>query len=745
MGEDRSRRGPRPAADPRDDAFDALLALRALRRRREKRPRRRLLVAFGLAGVSFVAIVAGSLAAGAMVLTSQCDLKSLRPISLGSNSFVFASNGTRLGVVPSTRNRQPLRLDQMSGWMPKATIAIEDRRFYQHGGVDYRSIARAAYTDVMRGRIVQGGSTITQQLVRNLYIGSHKRTFGRKLKEACLAIKLGDRLSKKTILADYLNEVAYGNHASGIEAATQTYFSRPARRLTLTQAALLAGLPQAPTLYDPFARPAEALGRRNEVLRAMAGAGLISPARYAAAAARPLGLKPGRLYTEIRHPNFFGYVEQQLVSHFGRRRVQSGGLQIDTTLDPHLQVLAQDAVQGVLRDPKDPAAALVAIDPATGAIKAMVSYKPDHRKLQFNLATQGHRQAGSAFKPFVLTAAIQQGISLNSGFSGPSQLTVTDPRCSFNGEPWDVRNYADESGGYMSLADATAHSVNTIFAQLVTRVGPEHVVAVAHGLGIHSRLQPVCSITLGSQPVTPLDMTEAYATLAAGGIHHPAQALKLVRDPAGTVLARLVPKGNRVISANTAATVTYALQGVVDHGTGTAAYFGRPAAGKTGTAENFQDAWFCGFVRQLVACVWVGYPKAELPMVNVEGYASVFGGSLPARIWHDFMSQATASLPVAEFPTPTFGGVAITGSTSVVSYSSSSTTTTTTTTPTSPQPTPPTSPQPTPPPSRPAPAPASPPPPPSAPAPAPPPPDTTPAPPPPPTPPGEGHGFGQTD
>ncbi|HEY2935691.1 MAG TPA: transglycosylase domain-containing protein, partial [Gaiellaceae bacterium] len=425
MGEDRSRGGRRPAADPRDDdALDALLALRALRRRREKRPRRRLLVAFGLAAASFAVIVAGSVGTGAVVLASNCDLKSLRPISLGSNSFVFASNGTRLGVVPSTRNRQPLRLDQMSTWMPKATIAIEDRRFYDHGGVDYRGIARAAFTDLVHGRIVQGGSTITQQLVRNLYIGSHRRTFGRKLKEACLAIKLGDKLSKRAILADYLNEVTYGNHASGIEAAAQTYFSRPARRLTLTQAALLAGLPQAPTLYDPFAHPAEALARRNEVLRAMAGAGQISPARFAAAAARPLGLKPGRLYTEIRHPNFFGYVEQQLVSHFGRKRVQSGGLQIETTLDPHLQVLAQQSVQGVLREPQDPAAALVAIDPATGAIKAMVSYKPDHRKLQFNLATQGHRQAGSAFKPFVLTAAIQQGISLRSGFSGPSQLTV---------------------------------------------------------------------------------------------------------------------------------------------------------------------------------------------------------------------------------------------------------------------------------------------------------------------------------
>jgi penicillin-binding protein 1A len=697
-----------PPPDDDDEQLEALLLLRALRRRHGRRPRRRL-VAVGLAGLITVAVVlVASLATGAAVVASDCSLDSLRPISLGSNSFVFASNGTRLGVVPSDRNRQPLALKRMSKWTPQATIAIEDRRFYDHGGVDFQAIARAALTDLERGQIVQGGSTITQQLVRNLYIGSDRRTFGRKLKEACLALKLGNKLSKDQILADYLNEVSYGNHAAGIEAAAQTYFSKPARRLTLGQAALLAGLPQAPTLYDPFRHPQRAIARRNEVLRAMANAGTITLAQLNAASAQPLGLVPGRLYTEIRHPNFFGYVEQQLVAHFGAREVRSGGLQIETTLDPHLQVLAQHAVENIMREPQDPAAALVAIDPKTGAIKAMISYKPDHAKLQFNLATQGHRQAGSAFKPFVLTAAVQQGISLYSGFSGPSQLTVTDPRCAYNGQPWDVHNYADESGGYMNLIDATAHSVNTIFAQLVTKVGPDHVVAVAHGMGIHSNLQAVCSITLGSQPVTPLDMTEAYATLAAGGIHHPAQALKLVRDPTGKVLARLVPHGNRVISPNTAATVVYALRGVVEHGTGTAAYFGRPAAGKTGTAENFQDAWFCGFVPQLVACVWVGYPKAEIPMYGVEGYSVVFGGSLPARIWHDFMSQATANLPVAYFPDARISGYTVSGSAATYSYSSSSSSATTTATTTAAPPPPPPAAKPAP--KKPAPAPLSPPP-----------------------------------
>jgi penicillin-binding protein 1A len=712
-----------PPASGDDEQLDSLLRLHALRRRRRRarNPRRRIVAGLAAAALVFVVVIGVSLATGAAVVASDCSLDSLRPIALGSNSFVYASNGARLGVVPSDRNRQPLALRQMSTWTPKATIAIEDRRFYEHGGVDFHAIARAALTDLEHGKIVQGGSTITQQLVRNLYIGSDRRTFGRKIKEACLAMKLGDKLSKEQILADYLNEVSYGNHASGIEAAAQTYFSNPARRLTLDQAALLAGLPQAPTLYDPFRHPQRARDRRNEVLRAMFTAHMITLRQLNVASLRPLGLRRGNLYTAIRHPNFFGYVEQQLVAHFGSKQVQSGGLQVETTLDPHLQASAQHIVQDVMRNPQDPSVALVAIDPKTGAIKTMVSYKPDHRKLQFNLASQGHRQAGSAFKPFLLTAAVQAGISLYSGFSGPSQMYVTDPRCAYNGEPWDVHNFADESGGYMNLIDATAHSVNTIFAQLVTKVGPDHVVATAHGMGIHSKLEPVCSITLGSQPVTPLEMTEAYATLAAGGIHHPAQALKLVRDPRGKVLARLAPGGNRVLSPNTAATVTYALRGVVEHGTGTAAYFGRPAAGKTGTAENFQDAWFCGFVPQLVACVWVGYPKAEIPMYNVEGYSAVFGGSLPARIWHDFMYEATKNLPVASFPNATIGGYTVSGSPpSSYSSSSDSSSSTTTTTATTTAVT--TTAAPTPAPPAPAPKPA--------PQPAPPPPPTTTAPPP---------------
>jgi penicillin-binding protein 1A len=659
--------------------LDALVARRRARRRR--RPRRHfVLVAFAIALFVIVATLAGAALTGRALVFGSCDLKSLRPVALGSNSFLYAADGSLLGVIPSTTNRQPLRLDRMSPWLPEATVAIEDARFWQHGALDYQGIARALVKNATAGHIVQGGSTITQQLVRNLYIGKADRTLSRKLKEACLAEKLAGVWSKKQILAAYLNEVFYGRHAYGAQAGAQTFYSTSALRLTLPEAALLAGLPQAPSSYDPLRQPNDALARRNEVLRAMWTQGYITQAEYSQASASPLDLKPGTLYSGQRHPNFFGWATQQLVDRFGERRVQAGGLQVRTTLDPRMQLTARTAVSDVLREKTDPAAALVAIDPRTGAVKAMVSYLPDGRVLKFNLASQSGRTAGSAFKPFTLATAIDQGDSVYSSFSGPSQLTITDPKCSYNGVPWTVHNYADESGGYMNLLDATAHSVNTIFAQLVDIVGPDNVAVTAHKMGITTPLQSVCSITLGTQAVNPLEMTSGYATLAARGVYRAPQAFDLVRGPNGAVIGQLGAPGVQAIPQNTADLVTYALEGVVSHGTGTAAYFGRPAAGKTGTAENFVDAWFCGYVPQLAACVWVGYPKAEIPLLGVEGWSAVFGGSLPAMIWNRFMSEAVKKLPVRDFVYPQFTGHAVTSPYSYIPYSTATTTTTGTTT-----------------------------------------------------------------
>jgi penicillin-binding protein 1A len=671
-----------------DDAdLAALVARRRARRRRRRAPGRRALVlALVAMCVVLVAVLAGAAITGRAVIFGSCDLHSLRPVTLGENSFLYASDGSLLGVVPSTTNRQPLKLGLMSPWLPKATVAIEDNRFWQHGALDYQGIARALYENATAGRIVQGGSTITQQLVRNLYLGKADRTFARKVREACLAEKLAKIWTKKQILAAYLNEVFYGRHAYGAQAGAQTFFSTDARRLTLPQAALIAGLPQAPSQYDPLAHPDRALDRRDEVLRAMLLHGDITASEYAGAVAAPLGLQLGSLYSAQRQPNFFGWAATQLVKRFGARRVEAGGLQVRTTLDPRMQFAARSAVRSVLREKYDPAAALVAIDPRTGAVRAMISYLPNGRRMKFNLAWQSTRTTGSAFKPIALTAAMTQDVSITTGLSGPSSLTITDPKCATNGVPWTVHNYADESGGYMSLLDATAHSVNTIYAQLVDIIGPENVVTTARKLGIRSPLQPVCSIGLGTQAVNPLEMTNAYATLAARGVHRDPQAFEVVRGPNGGVIGKLNAPGVQTIDRNAADLVTYALEGVVNHGTGTAAYFGRPAAGKTGTAENYVDAWFCGYVPQLAACVWIGYPKAEIPLYGVEGWSAVFGGSLPAMIWNRFMSEAVKKLPVKDFVYPQFTGHTVSSPyTYIPTYTPSSTTTTETTSKPAPQ------------------------------------------------------------
>lgn len=649
-----------------------MLFARHGRLRRRNRKRRSVLLLVALMLASIVALLLATVAfTGGQILLSTCTLNDLRKPNLGANSFLYTDAMQRLGVVPSATNRQPLPLSKISPWLPQATVAIEDARFWQHGALDYQGIVRAFYQDVTKGHIVQGGSTITQELVRNLYIGNPQRTLSRKLKEACLAEKVFENHTRKWILAEYLNEVFYGRHAYGAQAASRTYFSKSASELTLVQAALLAGLPQAPTTDDPITNPHAALARRNEVLRAMWRNGYLTAANLRSALGKGLQLRPGHLYQQLHQPNFFGWATQQLAEAFGHRTVELGGLNVRTTLNMRLQGLAQNAVSSVLQRAADPAAAIVSIDPSTGAVKAMVDYLPSGARMQFNFATQGHRSTGSAFKPITLATALSEGASLYSTFYGPSQLFITDPQCATgpSGGAWDVHNFADEAGGTMNLLDATAHSVNTIFAQLIAKAGVRNVMAMAHRLGVTEEnngpyFKQACAITLGSVGFTPLELTDVYATFANGGVHHAPQAFEVVRGANGKVLERLSTKGQRALSPNVAAQLTYALEGVVQHGTGTAASLGaRPVAGKTGTAENFQDAWFCGYVPQLATCVWVGYPKGEISLYNVEGVGAVAGGTLPAEIWRDYMSQAVANLPVEDFPTPDLNvGSVISGS-----------------------------------------------------------------------------------
>lgn len=683
------RGGWRPPA--RDDfQLERLLAARHARLRRTRRRHRSVLLLLTLLIASSTALVLATVAfTGPQLLTTMCSLKDLRPLSLGSNSFLYSDTGALLGVVPSATNRQPLPLSQMSSWLPEATVAIEDARFWEHGALDYQGILRALYDDVTSGQIVQGGSTLTQQLVRNLYIGDPQRTFSRKFREACLAEKIFQKLSRKQILTAYLNEVFYGRHAYGAQAASQTYFSKDASDLSLSQAALLAGLPQAPTTYDPVVNPRYAHARRDQVLKAMLKNGYITRARYRQAKAKPLGLKLGHLYSQLHQPNFFGWATQQLVNRFGERQVERGGLKVKTTLDPRLQSLASQAVTNVLHTPTDPAAALVAIDPRTGAVKAMVDYLPSGRRMQFNFATQAHRSTGSAFKPITLATALTEGVSLYSTFYGPPELYITDPQCATNGGPWDVHNSGDESAGTMNLLDATANSVNTIFAQLIAKVGVKNTVKMAHWLGITTPsgpkspyFKPVCAITLGSVGFTPLELTDVYATLASGGIQHKPTPFMGVHGPNGKLLTKLADNhGKRILSSNVDNEITYALEGVISHGTGTAANINRPEAGKTGTAENYQDAWFCGYTPQLATCVWIGYPAGEIPLIDVEGVYDVFGGTLPAEIWREFMEPAMAPYPALGFTSPTIGGTIISG-TGTYSYAPYSTTTPYTYTPT---------------------------------------------------------------
>jgi penicillin-binding protein 1A len=647
---------PPRSGGPRFDPGANRRRRRARRRARSARRKR-----FAVLAIVLLVLAVGISAAtvgGAAAIGSNCDLSSLRPVSIGQNSFVYAADNSLLGTIPAERNRQPVTLKEMSPWLVKATISIEDRRFYEHGGVDFEGIARALIKDLQAGEIVEGGSTITQQLVRNLYPVSNERTVERKIKEACLAIKLNRQWSKDRILAGYLNQVFYGSHAYGVEAASQTYFSKRARNLTLVEAATLAGLPQAPSQYDPIKAPERAKARRNDVLRAMYANGAITRQELEQALATPLRTRPGRLYSRIREPYFFSYMLEQLNKEYGARTVRSGGLRVYTTVDRRMQIAARKAITQVLPYKTDPAAALVAINPANGFIKAMIAVTPGKKGNKFNLASQGTRQPGSTFKTFVLAAAIAEGISPSTSYlSAPFKYDPAgDGDC--DAEPptaWCPETYDRSYTGVTSIHSATLRSDNSVYARLTLDVGPEKVAEMARKLGIRSRLPIVPSLGLGSGEVSPLEMSSAYATLAAGGVYSEPTAIRkvvLANGQPDVDAGWGKPKRKRVIPAWVAWEVTKILEDNITGGTGYPnAYIGRPAAGKTGTTENHADAWFCGYLPNLQATVWMGYPRAQIPMDNVHGIR-VAGGTFPAQIWGIFMRSITDGKPVAEFVEP---------------------------------------------------------------------------------------------
>jgi penicillin-binding protein 1A len=673
----------------RADELDFILAHRGRKRKRAARiqRRRRAGVAVGtLAIVLLIILVTVGFGAGT-ALSASCDLNTLRPVEIGANSFVYAKDGSLLGSIPAERNREPVSSSQMSKWLPRATVAIEDRRFWQHGGVDYVGIARAAWNDVSAGKVVEGGSTITQQLVRNLYTGQEK-TFTRKIKEACLAIKLAQKWPKQKVLDEYLNTVYYGNHAYGVEAAAQTYFSKHASELTLLQSALLAGLPQAPSDYDPYHNPEAALDRRNEVLSAMLKNQSITPAQYnRAVRSNTLDLHAGRIYTSIKQPYFFSYVIDELDHAYGSNTVRQGGLKVYTTIDPRLQRLANKAIREVLPYKTDPASAIVSVEPGTGAIRAMTAVVRSTGN-QFNLVAQSARQAGSTFKTFVLASAIERGIDPDSTYYTSAPFTCSiGPWCQ---TPWQVHTYDNSYRGSMSITRGTLSSDNTIYAQLTLDVGPRYVWQMAHRLGVHlSPDKPVASIGLGSLSVSPLDMAAAYATFAAMGTYAKPMAITKVILPGGHEDKDSgwgKPQTKRAVSEAVAWKVTDVLRQNALYGTGAGSGDGvHVNAGKTGTTENHADAWFDGYTRQLCTVVWMGYPKGEIPMLNVHGQ-TVAGATFPVPIWHAYMAAALWHHKVLGFELPdkyptyhsvTRGNYGSLGSYYSPSYSAPSTTTTT--------------------------------------------------------------------
>jgi membrane peptidoglycan carboxypeptidase len=614
--------------------------------------------------------------------------KALQLPAFPQRSTIVAADGSVLARV-ADENRVYLPLAKISPLAREAVLSIEDAGFYKHGPVDGLAIVRAALANLKAGRVVQGGSTISQQLIKQTETGD-AQTFQRKFREAQEAIRLERQFSKDHILEMYLNLVYFGHGAYGIEAAAEWYFAKSAAKLTLNQAAMLAGLISSPARWDPVTHPALAKSRRNQVLLRMRDLRWISQSEYLDSIHRKVKLKdrlrdvnslgPQPFFVQyvkdaILHPDLvFDKTDPrrgQYLKLFGKTYAQrrtmlfQGGLRISTTLQPQLQTVAAKAVATHLPNqgkapPADPEAALVTIVPQTGAIQAMYAGR-NFSKSKFNLATQGGRTAGSSFKAFTLVAALENGVPVGKVYDTKTPFEIKDQTCSTNGEPWIPANAEPGTGGFVNMTIATADSINVYFAQLISDVGPDVVEQTAVDMGVrgyardaHVFIPPYCAITLGAVRVNPLSMTSGYSTLANQGTHCEPFAISRVSDSAGHLLFKARPQCQEVIPPSVAAQVTSLLEGVVKFGTGTAANLGRPVAGKTGTGQEYQDAWFMGYVPQLVTGVWVGYSRAEIPMraLPVLGYANAFGGTIAAPIWHDFMLAAVAGLPVQDFPAP---------------------------------------------------------------------------------------------
>jgi penicillin-binding protein 1A len=625
-----------------------MTALAARRRRR-----RRLGLAGRIASALFTLVFLAALfavgtVAGIVYAYSRNlpDISKMADFQPSRTTRVYARDGSLLASL-YTENRIWVPIAKIPPLVRNAFVATEDRNFYTHHGVDFYGIARAALADYSHQGF-QGASTITQQLARALFL-SNAVSISRKIQEALLAMEIERYYTKAEILERYLNLIYFGAGAYGIEAASHTYFGTDVGHLSLAQAAMLAGLPAAPSDYSPYVDLQRAKERQGHVLERMAAAGYITQAQRREAQDEPLGLigeRPTGLQS-YRYPYFTTYVNHVLDETFGSKAVFEGGLDVDTTLDPHLQDLAQEAVRwGVNRAISEGIgahqAALVAIRPSTGEIVAMVGGAGFSLADQFNRAWQAMRQPGSSFKAFVYTAAIDSGM--------PPTAIVDDAPISYpNGDGTSWRP-TDDDGRYfgpITLRYALAQSRNVVAVKLAERLGIDRVITYAHRMGVTAPLEPDLSLALGSSVVSPLDMASGYATLADEGVHVDPTPLRLVKDSFGaTILDDRFPQETEVVSAGTAYVMTSMLESVINEGTGYPnAQIGRPAAGKTGTTSDYRDAWFVGYTPDLVAAVWVG--NDDYTRMN-ESY----GGNIPARTWAHFMRAALANVAKHDFTLP---------------------------------------------------------------------------------------------
>jgi penicillin-binding protein 1A len=643
------------------------------------RPIAAALILTGLLGGG-IALPAGMLVAGRVTAAGAGlpDLTALEKLRRPERTEVFDRNGNRIAVLRDEQDRIVLPLGDIPKVMQDAIVAVEDERFYEHKGVDERGILRAAIANLVSGRTAQGGSTITQQLIRNSYPDLKDISLVRKIKEAALAAQLETRTTKQQILEDYLNLVYFGSGYYGVEAATQGYFGKSVKKVMLHEAALLAGIIRSPEGVNPRSKRRTIIQRckelRDAVIDLMVQQGRVDASVAARAKAAPVKVKPPRAASG-KHPFFIDYVKQRLLGdppgrnlskarsdRTGDRRLGhsyeerkrnlfEGGLKIYTTLDPGMQRAAEESVKRNLEASQDADAGLVAIDPRSGAIRAMVGGR-NYRTAKYNYAWQARRSPGSAFKTFVLATALDAGIAPDSLWES-SALPEGGKVCNI---VWGPQNYEGGGRGPMTVREGTARSVNGVYARLMGKVCPERVSAMAGRLGLSVRRSDrhFPAIALGGTSVRVIDMASAYATLANGGIYNrPTAVTKVTRRSTGQLVWDEKVKGARRISPALAYETTQVLKGVITGGTAHGnGQIGRPAAGKTGTSQDYHNAWFVGYTPQLSTAVWIGNPKGEKFGFSVAGDATVTGGSFPTAIWREFMIAALAGVPATDFVPP---------------------------------------------------------------------------------------------